>query len=415
MDRPLQHMRIAYLTSEYPTVSHTFILREIEALRALGHEIETCSVRETPASQQRGPAEKAAAASTFYILRAARNPRALLKAILAAVAHPQLCFRTFAHALKLRSPGAHAFMRQMIYFVEATILAQHFKQRGVTHVHNHFANPSATVAMLAAQLAEIPFSFTLHGPSDLLEPVQSRLDAKIERASFVACISNFARSQAMLHSDPAHWDKLQIVHCGVEPRLYAAAGDVRDTPPAFIFVGRLAPVKGLRLLIEAFGRVLAEEPNAKLTVVGDGPDRTWLKDAVKPYGASVQVAGALSQAEVAEELKKARALVLPSFAEGVPVVLMEAMASGRPVIASQVAGVGELVETGISGYLTAPGDVEALTDRMLTLARDIELAAQMGAAGRDKVKSDFDISAEAEKIGALFTQHHQGQTNDETV
>lgn len=393
-----QHL--AYLTAQYPAMSHTFILREIAGLRREGMTISTFSVRQTPPEQHIGPEEKAEAAQTFSILPDGLKPNRLLSALAAALRN----YRPFAQAMRLamktRAPGIKAFGYQMVYLVEAMLLAQELRKRGVDHLHAHFANACATVAMLAAVLAEIPFSFTLHGPSDLAEPKQWRLDEKIARADFVSCISYFARSQAMLLSAPAHWEKLQIVRCAIEPDRYKPTPPP-DAPIHFAFVGRLAPVKGLRVLVEAFKALQKNYPDAQITVVGDGPDREWLEKQAKDIP-NITLTGALSQDRVAEVLAQAHALVLPSFAEGVPVVLMEAMAAGRPVIATQVAGVSELVETEVNGLIVPPGHLDALINALETIASDPAKRERMGQNGRDKVTKDFNIAVEAPKLAAHF-------------
>ncbi|WP_299819468.1 glycosyltransferase family 4 protein [uncultured Jannaschia sp.] len=357
-----------------------------------------------------GSAEKAAARRTFHIIETAKKPRKAAAALWHAMRHPCPFAKAVSLAWRMRAPGLRALVYQGIYLAEAMVLAWHLRRTGCGHVHTHFANSSATVGVLAARLAGTGFSFTLHGPSDLFEAKYWRLDTKISEARFVACISHFARSQAMLHADPDQWHKLRIVHCGVVPELYGML------PPAnpeaglrLVFVGRLAPVKGLRILLDAFDRAREARPDMHLTIIGDGPDRAELECLAAPLEAAVTFTGALSQADVAARLAAADALVLPSFAEGVPVVLMEAMASGKPVIATRVAGVSELVEDGISGYLVPPGDVETLTARLLDLANDPDCWAEMGRAGREKVVRDFDIRREAARLARLF-QDEGGET-----
>ncbi|CUH38702.1 Glycosyltransferase KanE [Jannaschia seosinensis] len=396
--------KIAYLTGAYPAVSHTFILREVEALRALGAEVLTCSIRRTGDEHHRGPSERAAAADTFYVLAAAKQPSILLRALAGALRRPGRTAAAAALAFRMRPPGLRALIYQIFYLVEAMILADYLRKQGVTHLHNHFASSSATVALLTGVLTGIPFSYTLHGPADLFEAHRWRLDLKTARAAFVACISHFARSQAMLFSDPAHWPKLRIVHCGVLPEIYD-----RPTPPSdatagleFLFIGRLAPVKGVRVLLKAFNAARKQVPDLRLTLVGDGTDRTVLESLAASAGDAITFTGYLSQEEVANRLAKADAFVLPSFAEGVPVVLMEAMAGGRPVIATRVAGVAELVDDGESGYLVPPGDAETLAHRMIALARDPDLRRRMGVAGRAKVHAEFDIRIEAARMLSLI-------------
>ncbi|MEL6417069.1 MAG: glycosyltransferase [Pseudomonadota bacterium] len=395
--------RIAYLTGQYPEVSLTFILREIEALRAHGAEVLTCSIRRTPPEQHPGPAEKEAAATTFHVLEQAKNPIRFLAAQSYLFTRPGRYFAALALAWHTRSPGLKAALYQLIFFFEATILARHLERERVDHLHNHFVFGSATVAMLASKLTGIPYSFTLHGPADLFEPYRWRIDEKTARAKFVSTISHFARSQLMFFSDPAHWYKIRIIHCGVRPALYQDAAPARsDDEIRLLFVGRLAPVKGIRVLFEAVERLADQIPNLRLILVGDGPDRANLERAAQPLGDLVQFTGYKSQAEVADLMQSSDIFVLPSFAEGVPVVLMEAMASARPVIATQVAGVGELVEEGQSGFMVPPGDVESLMARIRILAGDADMRARMGRNGREKVLADFDIETEASRLLRLF-------------
>lgn len=394
---------IAYLTALFPAVSHTFILREIEALDALGLDIRPVSVRRAGQEHLIGPAERAAAKRTFHILEAAKHLPMVFAALAGALCTPGRFIGALALAWRMRPPGLRALAYQAIYLAEALVLAQHLRRTGCGHVHTHFANSSATVGVLAARLAGVGFSFTLHGPSDLFEAAHWRLDTKIAEARFVACISHFARSQAMLNADPEHWSKLRIVHCGVVPEVYQTPVPAETRAGLWlIFVGRLAPVKGLRILLEALAEALRTSPDMSLTIVGDGPDRAALEALAAPLGDAVTFTGALSQAEVATRLARHDALVLPSFAEGVPVVLMEAMASGKPVLATRVAGVAELVTDGESGYLVSPGDTAGLTTRLLDLARDPDRRIKMGQAGRRKVAAEFDIRQEAAWLARLF-------------
>jgi len=397
--------RLAYLTGAYPAVSHTFILREVEGLRDLGLEVLPCSVRRTPPEQRPGPAEAAEAERTFHVLETARRPATLLAAQAAGLRNPGRYFRTLALALRTARPGLKGVLWQLFYFAEATVLARHLRDEGVEHLHNHFADSSANVAMLAAALAGIGFSYTLHGPAEIYDPEGWHFREKTARARFVFCISHFARSQAMLFSDPRHWPKLKIIHCGVTPERYGAGADTPDTSRDglhLVFVGRLVPIKGLRVLMEAFAAARAEVPGLRLTLVGDGADRAHLETLAAPYGDHVRFTGYLDQDGVAESLRGADALVLPSFAEGVPVVLMEAMASGKPVIATQVGGVSELVEDGVSGFVVPPGDPDSLT-RAITALADPAARSRMGTAGRAKVLAEFDIRREAARIAALLT------------
>jgi len=393
--------RVTYLTGVYPAASHTFIQREVTALRALGTDVTTASIRKPHVAELIGPEERTARDGTFYVLAAAKNPAWQLSAHLAVLLRaPGRWFGALGLAMRTRRLGLKGLIWQFFYFLEAAVLARHLQRQHVSHLHNHFADSSATVAMLAAKLADIPFSFTLHGPTELFAPESWHLGEKVAQAKLVICISHFARSQVMLFSDPIHWHKLRIVHCGVTPARYEIT-PATGTGMKLLFVGRLAPVKGLRVLFEAYEAARKEAPDISLTIIGDGVDRAWV-DAEAARIGGIDVLGYRSQSEVAAALGQSDVLVLPSFAEGVPVALMEAMVSGLPVIATRVGGVAELVEDGVSGRLVAPGDAQALAVAMVDLASSSAERGGMGAAGRRKVCAEFDIDREAAWLKQLF-------------
>jgi glycosyltransferase involved in cell wall biosynthesis len=401
---------VAYVTGQYPSVSHTFIQREVEGLRALGIEVVTCTVRRPPAKSVVGPAQVSEAARTFGVIEAAKSPVLLIGAHVRMLRRaPGRWFSALRLAWNIRPPGLKAFLWQMFYFLEAGVLADHLLARGVTHIHNHFGDASGSLTMITAEMSGLPFSITLHGPTIFFEMHWWRLDVKVARCAFIACISHFCRSQAMLFSDEAYWDKLRIVHCGVTPSLYGQ-GPRGEFSGHVAFVGRLDAVKGVPLLLEAFAAVSPRHPEARLTIAGDGPARARLEARVLALGLTgvVRFAGYLDEAGVARLLETADMLVLPSFAEGLPVVLMEAFASRLPVIATQVAGVPELVEDGVSGFIVPPGEVESLTLRLDTLLSDPALCARMGEAGRAKVEAQHDIKAEVAWLHELFAGAGQG-------
>lgn len=395
---------IAYLTGDYPKISHTFILREVEGLRAAGLTVLTCSIRKPPAAEFPGDEERQALAGTFYVKAAATNPVRLVAAHARLVSRtPGGWFRSLRLAMRIRAPGLKAWIWQLFYFAEAGVLAEHLRQQGVRHLHNHFGNSSCSVAMLASDLSGIPFSFTEHGPAIFFEVKDWALDEKIARARFVVAISHFCRSQLMLFSRPADWSKIAIVHCGVDVARYGG-GAKRDSAKRIAFVGRLDPVKGALLLIEAMARVLQVHPGATLALAGDGPARQAAEARAEALGiaGSVRFLGYVSQGAVADLLAQSDLLALPSFAEGLPVVFMEALASRIPVVASRVAGVPELVQDGVTGFTVPPGDVDSLAERMTSLLSDPVRARAMGEAGRVVVEREFDIRTETLWLAEIF-------------
>ena len=401
-------LRIAYLTGEYPRATDTFIQREVAALRARGLVVETCSIRRTGPEHHTGPEQRAEAADTFHVLESALSARGLIMAHLAACRRPGAWLRALRLAWRTSPGGIKAMIYQFIYLAEAAVLAEHMRARGLTHLHNHIAKSSCTVAMLMSEMSGIPYSFTLHGPDIFYEPYRWRLDEKIARARFVACISHFARSQAMAFSDPQHWHKLHIVHCGVDPARYDSPAT--PAPAQLLFVGRLAAVKGVPMLFDALRDLSKIHPALHLTLVGDGPERTALERRAREMGLTSRItfAGYKSQAEVADLLSRATALVLPSFAEGVPVVLMEAMAARVPVVTTRIAGVPELVEDGVSGLLVPPGDAHGLHVALGRLLFDAHLCRDMGEAGRARVLAEFTSDKEAAWLATLFEGYANG-------
>lgn len=390
MTRP----RLAYLTGEYPRASDTFIQREVAALRTLGHAVLTCSIRTTGAEHLVGPEQRAEHAGTFKVLDACKSPLRLLRAHARWIARPGRYMRALRLAWQTAPKGIKGRLYNLIYFAEAGVLADELARQGVQHLHNHIAKASCTVAMLASELSGIPYSFTIHGPDIFFEPHHWRIDEKAARARFVACISDFCRSQLMSFADQAHWGRFHVIHCGVDPQRYTAS---RHAGQELLFVGRLAAVKGVPVLLDAL-RSLPE--GWHMTIIGDGPDRAALE--AQAAGLPVEFVGYKSQAEVAQALSRTDLFVLPSFAEGVPVVLMEAMASGVPVVTTRIAGVPELVGDGVHGALVPPGDADALRAAIAQALSDPDARRAMGKAARARVAADFNITTEAARLSALF-------------
>jgi colanic acid/amylovoran biosynthesis glycosyltransferase len=387
-------MRIAYLTGQYPRATDTFIQREIAQLRALGVHVQPFSIRRPDGKEIVSAEQRAERDRTDYILPPGPVDVFLCHLVLLFVSPIRYC-RSIMLMLKARGPGLKGLIYNAIYFLEAGVLARRMQREHLTHVHNHIGDSSGTVAMLAGELGGGTFSITLHGPGIFYQPYEWSLGEKISRALFVCCISYFCRSQAMMFSDQSQWDRLHIVHCGVVAEQYTHQ-DKPVGPCRLLFVGRLAAVKGLTILLDAITGLHQRGQEVSLTIVGDGPDRLALEDKSNALGLSqhIEFVGYKSQAEVSGYLLECDLFVLPSFAEGVPVVLMEAMAARCSVIATQVGGVSELVDDGVNGFLVPPGDVDTLSDRINQLAGDASLRDRFGAAGREKVVGQFNVETE---------------------
>ncbi|MEZ5734617.1 MAG: glycosyltransferase [Novosphingobium sp.] len=387
--------RIAYLASEYPAASHTFIRREIAALRKRGFTILPFSVR---------PSSVAADEDVPAILG-----RGMLSCIVGAAlmfaSSPRRSFLTWLVALRHRAPGLRGLLWGQFHFVEALALAAMLRKAKIGRLHSHFANSGATVGMLAAHCLQMPWSLTLHGISETDPPAGSLLPDKLARADFVACASWFMRAQAMRVTPVEFWPKFRIVRCGVE-----LAG--MQCPPAsdekegvhIVTVGRLSAEKGYPGLLEAFARLAGEGIDARLTIIGHGPLRQDLERHVSEHGLAdrVRMLGMLPESETLAEISAADIFVLPSLMEGLPVVLMEAMALGKPVIAAWVAGIPELVAEGETGLLFRPGDWSHLADRMRLLMKDRSLWGPISTRARARVEQEFDIEVAVEPLAELF-------------
>jgi len=292
----------------------------------------------------------------------------------------------------------------LIYLAEACVVARWLGERRVAHVHAHFGTNSAEVAMLAGILAGATYSMTVHGPDEFDRPRAIGLAEKIRRAAFVVGISSYARSQLFRWVERAHWERIHVVHCGLDRTFRAEAAEPADVP-RLVCVGRLSEQKGQLLLLDALRKVLDGGLRVELVLAGDGELRSVLEARIRALALqdSVRITGWIGGEQVRAALLAARALVLPSFAEGLPVVIMEAMALRRPVITTWVAGTPELVQPGSTGWLIAAGDVDALAAAITEcLEASTEALRQMGARGRERVLERHDVDREAAKLATLI-------------
>jgi colanic acid/amylovoran biosynthesis glycosyltransferase len=259
--------------------------------------------------------------------------------------------------------------------------------------------------MLCHALGGPGYSFTVHGPEEFDKPVALHLREKIEHSRFVVAISSFGRSQLYRWVDRAHWPKIEVVHCGLERAFHEVASVPVPAERRLVCVGRLCEQKGQLLLIEAAHLLSERGQQFELVLAGDGEMRPAIEAAIVLYalGDKVRITGWISSDQVRAELLAARALVLPSFAEGLPVVIMEAMALRRPVLTSYVAGIPELVEDGRNGWLFPAGSVEELAAVMANcLSMDLDQLQAMGNAARERVLQRHDIDTEVAKLARHF-------------
>jgi colanic acid/amylovoran biosynthesis glycosyltransferase len=395
-------MRVAYFTNIYPAVTHTFIRREIRATEVLGVKVFRCAVRSDVNLVDREDMKEKA--ETRYISEV--NIGELLRAsFITLLTRPLTTARAIRLTFKIGWRSDRGILMHLVYMVEAILLAYWCRKNAIQHIHAHFGTNPAAIVMLAAQISEIPYSFTAHGPQEFEKASLLSLDLKLERAKFAVCVSAFGRSQLMLWSHPDHWQKIMIVHCGLDSAFFEVP--VQPPPPTLrlVCVGRLDEHKGQLVLVEAARRLRDAGVHCEIVLVGDGPMRHYIEKAIHRAGLQreITITGWMSGDRVKAEITASRAMVLPSFSENMPVVIMEALALCRPVISTYVAGIPELIQPGRTGWLVPAGDEIALSEAMrdaLTAPAD-DLAA-MGAEGRLHIIKHHEVSREALKLKSLF-------------
>jgi glycosyltransferase involved in cell wall biosynthesis len=392
---------LAYLVSRYPAISHTFILREIAHLRTLGHTIHTASIN-APDRQlnamdvtERKEAERtycvkqhgvwgAVGALSYWALRA---PLELVKTITIS--------RKFG------------ILKGLAYTVEAAMVARWMQRQSLAHLHVHFGNAGASVGVLVKQLTSCHLSYTIHGPDEFDDVIGQQLAFKMQAADKVVCISQFARSQLMRISSPTDWPKFTVCRLGVDASLFKAEPHRTESKvPQLVSVGRLTPAKGQVLLVQACAQLRDSGVPFHLTMVGDGPDRSRVEAVITQHKLQPQVTltGSLTQDGVRQTLAEADVFVLPSLAEGIPVVLMEAMASYVPCISTPVNGIPELIEHGVTGLLATPGDVSSLVQQLTALCIQPEMRRDIALAAYAKVTSHFDLLTNVRALGRVFSE-----------
>jgi glycosyltransferase involved in cell wall biosynthesis len=399
-------MKLGYLIAQYPAVNHTYILREVLSLRRRGFDVVTVSVRRSDrAGDSLSEAEADEQRRTFSVLGAgALHALAVNLRILAR--HPVRYFKgiTYAWALSRGTPGL--LLTHTVYFFEAVVAGHYFTSQGVRDIHTHFAS---TVLLILSRVFPIRYSMTLHGSGEFVDVVGFHMAEKVRHARFVVAISFFGRSQILNASDSAHWCKVVVVPLGVDahefappPRLQRLPG----TPLRVISVGHLSQVKGYPLLIEAVYHLRKRGRRVELTIVGEGVCRRELEEFIARFDLEtlVYLAGACNHDRIPELLARSDVFALSSFLEGVPVVLMEAMAMGLPCVATRITGIPEIIDDGLDGLLVPPGSAECLADAIERLAEDGLLARRLGDAARAKVQARYELDRNAERLCGVFRE-----------
>ena len=395
-------IRIGYLMNTYPVTSGTFIRREIEALEALGVTVRRYAIRRW-SEELVDEGDEAEQARTSYLLSG--RPLALVAAFLAELAaNPAGIARALGAWVGLVRNAGGGLIRHAAYLLEAASLRRLAARDGIGHVHAHFSTNPAAVAMLAHLMGGPSYSFTAHGPDEFLDPQGSSLALKIEKAAFVVAISHFARTTLALAGGIEAWEKIHVVRCGIAIAEFPPDGTPFEGNATLVCVGRLCPQKGQRLIPRAVAALTERHPDLRVVLIGDGESRGAIEAEIARAGLAdrIELLGWRSNAEVRERIGRARALLLPSFAEGLPIVLMEALALGRPVVTTYIAGIPELVDRSC-GWIVPAGSEDDLVAALDAAMRATpgELAA-LGREGRRRVEERHDLHASAARLRSLF-------------
>lgn len=398
---PSGAMTVAYLVNTAPVTSSTFIRREMAALEAQGVTVRRFALRRWHQPLV-DPDDVADQARTHYILSG--NLRGLaLAALRQAVTGPAAFLRGAWLAARLgRSAGGA--VRHAAYFLEAVYFLRALRREGIAHTHVHFSSNAAAVALIARTMGGPSYSFTAHGPDEFLTAAEDGLALKLSGAAFAVAISDFCRGQLLRFGGAKHRDRIAVARCGLDLGDFVPSARPAGKSRTLVCVGRLCPQKGQVYLPAIVAALRATEAPFRLVLIGDGESRPAIEAEIARHGVGdrVELRGWQSSAEVRAAIAESRALVLPSFAEGLPIVLLEALALERPVVTTTVAGIPELVDDQC-GRIVPPGEAAALTQALRDILRadDATLAA-MGRVGRARVARHHDLGTLATTLRGLF-------------
>ena len=396
-------MRIGYLASHYPAVAHAFLLREVRALRRLGVDVETFSIHRAPPEELLAGRDREEAKRTYAVLPV-RFGELILVHLVALLREPRQYVSTLAFSIRRANPGIRGRLWGLFYFAEAILIWRAAKRRGVRHLHAVFADVATDVALLATRYGGAGWSWSIavHGPIEFYDVRANHLADKLATARFAVAISDFGRSQLMTVTERDRWADIHVVRMGIEPDAFQVDDDRLSTEsaPHILCVGRLVKLKGQALLLEAFAELCRRGLEGRLTLVGQGPSRAELERLACSLDISERVvfAGAVGHDDLSSIYRSADVFCLPSMAEGLPVVLIEAMALEIPVVTTRIMGIPELVEDGRTGLLVAPGRTDALVGALERLLRDEPLRQRLGREGRRKVLTEYDVNRSARQL-----------------
>jgi glycosyltransferase involved in cell wall biosynthesis len=397
-------MKLGYLVSQYPALSHTFVLREVRALRSCGIEVCVVSVRRCDRSTAKLSADEAEEAVQTFSVLGAGYLHALIANLRVLCRHPLGYLRGLLYAWSLSRGTPKLVLMYTFYFLEAVVAGDYFERQQVRNIHTHF---SSTVLLVLARIFRVRYSLTLHGSGEFVDVIGFHLAEKVAGATFVATVAQYGMSQVLNAAEIAHWHKVVVLPLGVDVDAYPPRSSPRREPGEpfrLLSVGRLSAPKGYPILIEAVALLRDRGRNVRLTLVGEGPLRAVLEGqiALRGLGDLIHLAGACNHDRVVSFYDSSDAFVLSSFLEGVPVVLMEAMAMELPCVATWITGIPEIIETDVEGLLVPPASASAIADAVTRLIEDPEGARRLGIAARRKVLAKYHLGPNVERLAQEF-------------
>lgn len=415
IQKPETDLPVAYLTTHYPRVALTFVAGEIDGVEQCGLTVHPIAMNRPSASDLLTQSDRARHAQTLYLKD---SPARIATALLSqSLRHPIRMMRLVATAIKAADLDLKQAVRHLVHLAYAARVAAYCDAAGIRHLHAVFATAPGTIAWFAAAIMNFDprrragWSFTVHGPHDFFDQSKVRIDLKAASARFIACISDFSRSQVYRIIDPADWPKVEVVRCGIDlaalPRRAARAS---SSPARIVTLGRIAPEKGHLILLQAIGLLADRGIAAELDIVGAGPFEAAVRAEAERLGLTghTHFTGELLPAAVAEALGQADIFCMASFAEGLPISIMEAMALGVPVVCTAISGIPELAIDGETALTVPPGNAVALADALDMLISDPQLGERLTHAARSAVEAMHDRSANAAGLAKLFRRSAGG-------
>ncbi|TDT72446.1 glycosyltransferase involved in cell wall biosynthesis [Hypnocyclicus thermotrophus] len=403
--------KILYLCSEYPALSHTFIDVEVDEL-SKNFEIYTSSINYPKNIEKFSDDYVKRLNKTYYIKK--ENKKNILLIVLKYFIINPLKFiniLNYTYNLSVKN-GVKNIIKAVGYFIEAILLHNYMKKNNIKHVHIHFANPAATVALIAKEFEGIEYSISVHGPDVFYNVKENLIVEKIKNAKFIRAISYFCQSQLMRESTPDYWDKINIIRCGIDLSKFNNINEFvkekkENDKINILCVGRIVPSKGQLLLVETVKKVIKKTKNFKVTFIGGGEYLKNLKEKVEKSNLEnyIEILGPVNNDKVIKALESSDIFVLPSFAEGVPIVLMEAMSKKIITISTKINGIPELIDDKKDGFLVEASNIDELSELLIEIIKNSDNYKELKNNARKKIEKKYDIRKNIIKLKELFEEN----------